>query len=140
MFAHGNQARAAVTMLMMGNRSRGSRKAGEMTTIADKAIVPYEDPRWVPILPTRWVAEYDGEIAGSIDRTPRGRYRATNRHGRKVGTFRTLDQARERLALSNSASKIERLDRSRGLLLGGLVAFAATTAAAVAGVMMLLSH
>lgn len=111
-----------------------------MTTITDKATVPYENPQWVPVLPTRWVAEYDGEVAGGIDRTSRGRYRATNRHGRRIGTFRTLDEARERLELNNSATRIERFDQSRGLLIGGLIAFLATAAVAAFGAMSLLAH
>ncbi|GAA3746560.1 hypothetical protein GCM10022239_22660 [Leifsonia bigeumensis] len=111
-----------------------------MTTITDKAIVPYENPQWVPVLPTRWVAEYDGEVAGGIDRTPRGRYRATNRHGRRIGSFRTLDEARERLELNNSATRIQRFDQSRVLLVGGLIAFLATAGVAAFGVMSLLAH
>lgn len=110
-----------------------------MTTITDKAIVPYEDPQWVPTLPTRWVAEYDGEVAGEIDRTPRGKYRATNRHGRKVGTFRTLSEARDRLAAANSTTRIEQMDQSRGLLVVGLVAFLATATVAAFGLVILLA-
>jgi hypothetical protein len=109
-----------------------------MTTITDKAIVPYEDPQWVPILPTRWVAEYDGEVAGAIDRTARGRYRATDRRGRRVGTYRTLDEARDRLADKNSKSTIERMDQSRALLIGGLLAFLATATMAGIGIVSLL--
>lgn len=111
-----------------------------MTTITDKAIVPYENPQWVPILPTRWVAEYDGEVAGGIDRTPRGKYRATDRRGRKVGTFRTLDEARDRLADKNSKTRIQRMDQSRALLVGGLVAFLATATVAGLGLVSLLTH
>lgn len=111
-----------------------------MTTLTEKAIVPYEDPQWVPILPSRWVAEYDGEVAGSIDRTPRGRYLATNRRGRKVGTFRTLDQARQRLTASNSATTIQRLDQSRLLLFGGLGMLAATVAIAAFGLITLFAR
>ncbi len=111
-----------------------------MTTITDKATVPYENPQWVPVLPTRWVAEYDGEVAGGIDRTPRGRYRATDRHGRRVGTFRTLEEARDRLEVNNSATRIERFDQSRTLLIVGLVAFAAAASVAVLGTIALLAH
>jgi hypothetical protein len=125
----------------MGTRfARGPRKAGDMTTLTDEAVVPYEDPRWVPILPSRWVAEYDGEVAGSIDRTRRGRYLTTNRHGRKIGTFRTLDQARQRLVQSNSATTFQRLDQSRLLLFGGLGMLAVTVAVAAFGLSMLFTH
>lgn len=108
--------------------------------VADKAIVPYENPQWVPTLPTRWVAEYDGEVAGAIDRTARGKYRATNRHGRKVGSFRTLEEARDRLEVANSATRIEQFDQSRALLIGGFIAFAATAAVAVFGAIALMSQ
>lgn len=111
-----------------------------MTTITDKAIVPYENPQWVPILPTRWVAEYDGEVAGGIDRTARGRYRATNRRGRHIGTFRTLEEARHRLETDNGSTRIQRFDQSRSLLIVGLVAFLAAASAAGIGIVSLLSH
>ncbi len=111
-----------------------------MTTITEKAIVPYENPQWVPVLPTRWVAEYDGEVAGSIDRTPRGRYRAINRHGRRIGTFRTLEEARDRLEVANSATRSERYDQSRALVVWGFVAFLGAAAAAVIGVLALFAH
>lgn len=111
-----------------------------MTTITDKAIVPYENPQWVPILPTRWVAEYDGEVAGGIDRTPRGRYRATNRHGRRIGSFRTLEEARDRLEVANQSTRIEQFDQSRVLVVWGFVAFIGAAAAAVIGVLALVAH
>ncbi len=117
-----------------------ARKAGEMTTITDKAIVPYEDPKWVPILPTRWVAEYDGEVAGAIDRTPRGKYLATDRRGRKVGSFRTLSEARDRLDEKNSSTTMQRMDQSRLLLIGGLIAFLAAASVAAVGIVSLLTH
>ncbi|MBB5631782.1 hypothetical protein BKA04_000005 [Cryobacterium mesophilum] len=111
-----------------------------MTTITDKAIVPYEDPKWVPILPTRWVAEYDGEVAGAIDRTPRGKYLATDRRGRKVGSFRTLSEARDRLDEKNSSTTMQRMDQSRLLLIGGLIAFLAAASVAAVGIVSLLTH
>ncbi len=113
-------------------------KATEKT--ADKATVPYENPQWVPVLPTRWVAEYDGEVAGGIDRTARGKYRTTNRRGRRIGSFRTLEEARERLELDNKATRIERFDQSRALLVWGLVAFLAAASVAVIGVVALLAR
>lgn len=109
-----------------------------MTTITDKTLVPYENPEWVSAAPSRWVAHYDGEDAGVIDRTPNDTYLVTNRHGRKVGTFRTLEQARQRLSESNSATRRDKLDQSRTLLIGGLVLFALTAAVAAVGVVLLL--
>ena len=126
--------------LKMGIHFGLSGKAGEMTAVTGKTIVPYEDPHGVPILPTRWVAEYDGEVAGAIDRTPGGKYLATDRHGRKVGTFRTLTEARDRLAQKNGATKMQRMDQSRVLLVGGLIAFLATASAATFGIVSLLAR
>lgn len=111
-----------------------------MSAITDNTMVPYENPEWVPILPTRWVAEYDGEVAGGVDRTPRGKYRATDRHGHRVGTFRTLAEARDALAAKNSTTAIQRMNQSRFLLFGGLIAFLATATVATIGIVSLLSQ
>ena len=111
-----------------------------MTTLADEPVVPYENPEWVPVLPTRWVAEYDGEVAGGVDRTPRGKYRATDRHGRRAGTFRTLDEARDALARKNSTTAIQRMNQSPALLVGGLIAFLATAIVAIIGIVSLLAQ
>ncbi len=109
-----------------------------MSTSLDEPVVPYENPEWVPVLPTRWVAEYDGEVAGGIDRTPRGKYRATDRRGRRVGTFRTLTEARDALAEKNSTTRIQRMNQSRVLLVGGFIAFLATAIVAAVGIVSLL--
>ncbi|MBX3091310.1 MAG: hypothetical protein KF801_02245 [Cryobacterium sp.] len=111
-----------------------------MTAITDKTVVPYENPEWVPVLPTRWVAEYDGEVAGGIDRTPGGKYRATDRNGRRVGSFRTLAEARDALEAKNSTTAIQRMNQSRTLLIGGLAAFLATATVATMGIISLLTH
>ncbi len=111
-----------------------------MTSLADKPVVPYENPEWVPVLPTRWVAEYDGEVAGAIDRTSRGKYRATDRRGRRVGTFRTLADARDALAEKNSTTAIQRMNQSQALLVGGLLAFLATAVVAAIGIVSLLAQ
>ena len=91
-------------------------------------LVPYLEPQWVRVLPSRWVAEYDGEAAGSIDLTRRGRYRVTDRHNRRVGTFRSIDEARLKLADSNRVSRIQHWDTSVPLTALGLVLLIATTA------------
>lgn len=109
-----------------------------MTSTSDKPVVPYENPEWVPVLPTRWVAEYDGEVAGAVDRTPRGKYRATDRNSRRVGTFRTLADARDALAEKNSTTAIQRMNQSRSLLVIGLVAFLATATVAAVAIFSLL--
>lgn len=101
--------------------------------------VPYEEPNLVSVLPSRWVADYDGEAAGSIDLTPRGRYRVTNRHGSVVGTFRGLADARDRLIESNSATRLESLNRSRTLIFVGLSLLLATAALATWGMSVLLT-
>lgn len=90
-------------------------------------LVPYLEPNWVQVLPSRWVAEYDGEAAGSIDLTRRGRYRVTDRHNRHVGTYRSLIEARRELAASNQVSRREHLDTSVLLSALGLVLLVATT-------------
>jgi|GEM_PF-4490656 len=122
----------------MNHRFWKFRKAGEMS--ATKSVVPYENPDWVPVLPTRWVAEYDGEVAGAIDRTPRGKYRATDRNGRRAGTFRTLTEARDALAKKNSTTTLQRMNQSTALLIGGFVAFIATAVVATIGIVSLLTH
>jgi hypothetical protein len=117
-----------------------SERQDYMTSLADKPVVPYENPEWVPVLPTRWVAEYDGEVAGAIDRTSRGKYRATDRRGRRVGTFRTLADARDALAEKNSTTAIQRMNQSQALLVGGLLAFLATAVVAAIGIVSLLAQ
>ncbi len=104
-----------------------------------KVVVPYENPELVSVLPTRWVADYDGEVAGSIDRTPRGKYRATDRNGHRAGTFRTLVDARDALDRKNSTTAIQRLSQSRVLLVGGFIAFLAAATVAAIGIVSLLT-
>ena len=111
-----------------------------MASAADEPVVPYENPEWVPVLPTRWVAEYDGEVAGAVDRTPRGKYRATDRNGCRIGTFRTLADARDALTEKNSTTAIQRMNQSRSLLIVGLVAFLATATVAAIAIFSLLFH
>ncbi len=86
----------------------------------------------------RWIAETEDGVVGAIDRTPRGKYRATNSNGRTVGTYRTLTEARTQLAQKHDSTRVQRLDQSRVLLIGGLVALVATAVIAVVGIVMLL--
>lgn len=90
--------------------------------------------------PVRWIAESDDEVVGAVDRTPRGKYRATNSNGRTVGTYRTLTEAREQLAKKHGSTATQRMDQSRALLIGGLIALIATAGIAVVGVVLLLSR
>ncbi|MBX3093913.1 MAG: hypothetical protein KF680_05135 [Cryobacterium sp.] len=101
-------------------------------------LVPYREPDWVQVLPSRWVAEYDGEAAGTIDLTRRGRYRVTDRHSRRVGTYNSIDEAREHLAASNRVSRREHLDASKGLTALGFVLLIATTVFGVYGLTLVL--
>lgn len=101
-------------------------------------LVPYDEPQWVQVLPSRWVAEYDGEAAGSIDLTRRGRYRATDRHNRRIGTFRSIDEARVKLAQSNQISRREHWDSSLPLGTLGLVLLIATSALGIYALTLVL--
>lgn len=101
-------------------------------------LVPYLEPNWVQVLPSRWVAEYDGEAAGSIDLTRRGKYRATDRHNRHVGTFRSIDEARLKLAESNQISRRDHWDTSLPLGTIGLVLLVATTALGIYALTLML--
>jgi len=101
-------------------------------------LVPYVEPNWVRVLPSRWVAEYDGEAAGSIDLTRRGRYRVTDRHNRHVGTYRSIIEARQELAASNQVSRREHWDTSAALGALGLLLLIATTALGVYALTLIL--
>lgn len=90
-------------------------------------------------VPVRWIAENTEGVVGAVDRTSRGKYRATNNSGHTVGTYRTLTEAREQLSKKHDSTAIQRLDQSRGLLIGGLVALLATVAVAIVGVVLLLA-
>lgn len=90
-------------------------------------------------LPVRWIAESDDGVVGAVDRTSRGKYRATNIDGRRLGTYRTLTEAREQLAKKHDSTAIQRMDQSRVLVIGGLIALLATVAIAVVGVILLLA-
>lgn len=76
---------------------------------------------------------------GAVERTSRGKYRATNVHGRTVGTYRTLSEARIELAHKFGASTRQRMDQSRFLVIGGFVALIATAAIAVVGIVLMLT-
>lgn len=97
-------------------------------TDRDSQLVPYLEPNWVQVLPSRWVAEYDGEAAGSIDLTRRGRYRVTDRHHRNAGTFRSIEDAQRTLDESNQVSRRDHWDVSVRLGTVGLLLLVATTA------------
>lgn len=101
-------------------------------------LVPYLEPQWVQVLPSRWVAEYDGEAAGSIDLTRRGRYRVTDRHSRNVGTFRSIEEAQHRLDDSNQVTRREHWDASIRLGALGLVLLVATTALGIYALTLVL--
>lgn len=104
----------------------------------NERLVPYLEPHWVQVLPSRWVAEYDGEAAGSIDLTRRGRYRVTDRHNRRVGTYRSIDEARDSLTESNRVSRREHWDTSVPLSALGLVLLVGTTALGVYAIGLVL--
>lgn len=93
-----------------------------------------------PTLAVRWIAESDDVVVGAVERTSRGMYRATNLNGRKIGTYRTLTEAREQLAKKLDATRIQRMDQSRILQIIGLVVLIATVAVAIVGVVFLLTH
>lgn len=93
-----------------------------------------------PRSPVRWIAESDDGVVGAVDRTSRGKYRATNSNGRAVGTYRTLTEAREQLAKKHDSTATQRMDQSHALLVGGLIALLATFGVAVVGVFLLLSR
>ncbi|MEO7349911.1 MAG: hypothetical protein ABIW32_08665 [Terrimesophilobacter sp.] len=88
----------------------------------------------------RWIAESDDVVVGTVDRTSRGMYRATNINGRKIGTYRTLSEAREQLAQKLDSTRIQRMNQSRVLQIIGLAFLVATAAVAVVGVVFLLKH
>src|SRR5690606_15651971 len=89
--------------------------------------------------PVRWIAESEDVVVGAVERTSRGKYRAPNVHGRTVGTYRTLSEARVELAHKCGASTRQRTDQSKFLVIGGLVALIATAAIAVVGVVLMLT-
>lgn len=86
----------------------------------------------------RWIAESDDTVVGSVDRTSRGKYRATNIKGRTVGTYRTITEARTQLAHKHDSTFAERLNQSRILHIFGLVALVATALIAAVGVVFLM--
>lgn len=89
-------------------------------------------------LPVRWIAEDGNGVVGAVDRTSRGNYRVTNDKGRHIGTYRTINEARLQLAKKHDATALQRMDQSRGLLIGGLVALLSTALVAIVGVVLLL--
>lgn len=107
--------------------------------ITDDSAVPTGDSDSDSPMPVRWIAESDDIVVGAVDRTSRGKYRATNSDGRTLGTYRTLAEAREQLARKHDSTAIQRMDQSRVLLIGGLVALVATVAIAVVGLILLLN-
>lgn len=90
--------------------------------------------------PVRWIAEGDDGEVGAVTRTSRGMYRATNVNGRKIGTFRTLSEARDQFAHTLDSTAIQRMDQSRVLQVVGLVVLVATVAVGIVGVFFLLNH
>lgn len=88
----------------------------------------------------RWIAESEDSVVGAVDRTARGKYRATNNNGRTVGTYRTLTEARVQLAHKHDSTAAQRMNQSRVLLVSGFVALLATAVVAVVGVILLLAR
>lgn len=91
-----------------------------------------------PTPANRWIAESEDGVVGAVERTSRGKYRATDSSGRKVGTFRTLTEARRQLAEKYDSTASQRMDQSRTLLITGLIVLIATTVIAIVGVVLLL--
>ncbi len=89
-------------------------------------------------LPVRWVAESSDGVVGAVERTSRGNYRAINDKGRRIGTYRTINEARTQLARKHDSTVIQRMDQSRGLLIGGLIALVSTLLVAIVGVVLLI--
>lgn len=87
----------------------------------------------------RWIAESEEGVVGAVDRTSRGKYRATSINGRTIGTYRTLTEARHQLAKKHDSTAAQRMDQSRILLISGLVALIATVAIAIVGIVLLLT-
>lgn len=110
-----------------------------MTTMVDDFDVKSNDAGLEPASPIRWIAEFEGGVAGAIDRTSRGQYRARDHRGRTVGTYRTLTEARDQLAKKHDSTVSQRMDQSSVLLIGGLIALLATVVVAVVGVVLLLN-
>lgn len=108
---------------------RKVKKVGEVAMSSD-----LEQP-----LPVRWIAEGEEGVVGAVDRTARGKYRATNINGRRVGTYRTLTEARIQLAQKHDATALQRMNQSKILVIGGLVALIATIAIAIVGVILMLA-
>lgn len=111
-----------------------------MSTIIKDTVVTFDEPETGANTPVRWIAEFDGRVAGAIDRTPRGAYRVTNSRGRRIGTYRTLTEAREQLAKKHDSTAFQRMDQSKALVVTGLVALVATLLIAILGVILLLTH
>lgn len=108
--------------------------AGRFRKVGEAAMAASTQPPRV----VRWIAERDDTVVGAVERTSRGRYRATNSRGKTVGTYRTLAEARRQLDEKHDSTARQRMDQSRVLLLTGLVALIATGVIAVAGIVLLL--
>ncbi len=108
--------------------------------VTETTDAPFDDADTEAGAPIRWIAEIDGGVAGVIDRTPRGEYRATDSQGRKIGTYRTLSEAREQLGEKHDSTTLQRMDQSRTLQVVGLIALVATIVVAVVGLVLLLVH
>lgn len=91
-----------------------------------------------PTPAVRWIAESGDGVVGAVERTSRGKYRATDSDGRTVGTYRTLTEARLELAKKHDSTAAQRMNQSRVLLVGGLVGLIATSIIAIVGVVLLL--
>lgn len=123
-----------------GSALHESGKVGKMSMVPNTTDAPFDDADAEANTPIRWIAEIDGGAAGAIDRTPRGEYRATDSQGRKVGTYRTLAEAREQLGEKHDSTTLQRMDQSRVLQISGLVALLATVVIAILGLLLLLAH
>jgi hypothetical protein len=54
--------------------------------------------RWAPVRASVWEAELDGDRAGAIEKTVRGRFVALDSAGRALGSYPSFLSAKERVA------------------------------------------
>lgn len=115
-----------------------SRETGEPVT--PDSTPSQAEPVWVAVLPHRWVARSGDAVAGRIDLTAAGRYRAYDGTGRNLGTFANLDEAREAADSRRAGGFGTQGASARALSAIGLVLFLVAAAAGAWGIVLLLPH